>query len=128
MATSPNPTRDDFAALLNDALGGTDAGFEGRVVKGTITAIENDLAVIDVDDAGRGGRTAGSGSSRGRHPCRSGGARRRPPGAADLGGRATSMELRRRRCRLSGRGAAMRARPDGVGVAGAALLAVSLAG
>jgi small subunit ribosomal protein S1 len=48
MATSPNPTRDDFAALLNESLGGENEGFEGRVVKGIITAIENDLAVIDV--------------------------------------------------------------------------------
>ncbi len=44
-----NPTRDDFAALLDESLGGADGGgFEGRVVKGTITAIENDKAVIDV--------------------------------------------------------------------------------
>jgi small subunit ribosomal protein S1 len=48
MATNANPTRDDFAAMLNDAFGGEDTQFEGRVVKGTITAIENDLAVIDV--------------------------------------------------------------------------------
>ncbi len=48
MATTPNPTRDDFAALLNESLGGENEGFEGRVVKGIITAIENDLAVIDV--------------------------------------------------------------------------------
>jgi small subunit ribosomal protein S1 len=48
MATMANPTRDDFAAMLNDSLGGEDQGFEGRVVKGTITAIENDHAVIDV--------------------------------------------------------------------------------
>jgi len=48
MATAPNPTRDDFAALLNESLGGEDQGFEGRVVKGIVTAIENDLAVIDV--------------------------------------------------------------------------------
>jgi small subunit ribosomal protein S1 len=47
MATQPNPTRDDFAALLELTLGGADS-FEGRVVKGTVTAIENDLAVIDV--------------------------------------------------------------------------------
>lgn len=47
MAT--NPTRDDFAALLDETLGGAaNGGFEGRVVKGTITAIENDKAVIDV--------------------------------------------------------------------------------
>jgi small subunit ribosomal protein S1 len=42
-----NPTRDDFAALLNETLSKEDA-FEGSVVKGTITAIEKDLAVIDV--------------------------------------------------------------------------------
>ncbi|HKQ95423.1 MAG TPA: 30S ribosomal protein S1 [Aestuariivirgaceae bacterium] len=48
MATSANPTRDDFAALLNESLGGENESFEGRVVTGTVTAIENDLAVIDV--------------------------------------------------------------------------------
>ncbi len=49
MASSANPTRDDFAALLDESLGGAaDGGFEGRVVKGTITAIEGDKAVIDV--------------------------------------------------------------------------------
>ena len=49
MATSPNPTRDDFEALLNEQLGGAeDGGFEGRVVKGTVTAIENGMAMIDV--------------------------------------------------------------------------------
>jgi small subunit ribosomal protein S1 len=49
MASTANPTRDDFAAMLDESLGGAaDGGFEGRVVKGTITAIENDKAVIDV--------------------------------------------------------------------------------
>ena len=48
MATTANPTRDDFAALLNQSLGGENENFEGRVVKGTVTAIENDMAVIDV--------------------------------------------------------------------------------
>ncbi|WP_156842046.1 30S ribosomal protein S1 [Novosphingobium aquimarinum] len=49
MATAANPTRDDFAKMLDEQLGGVaDDGFEGRVVKGTITAIENDKAVIDV--------------------------------------------------------------------------------
>jgi small subunit ribosomal protein S1 len=47
MATAANPTRDDFAALLDQSLGENES-FEGRVVKGTVTAIENDLAVIDV--------------------------------------------------------------------------------
>jgi small subunit ribosomal protein S1 len=48
MASTANPTRDDFAALLNESLGGADGGFEVRVVKGTVTAIENDMVVIDV--------------------------------------------------------------------------------
>ena len=48
MATLANPTRDDFAAMLSEHLGGENESFEGRVVKGTVTAIENDLAVIDV--------------------------------------------------------------------------------
>ncbi len=42
-----NPTREDFAALLSESLSKDDA-FEGSVVKGKITAIEKDLAVIDV--------------------------------------------------------------------------------
>ena len=48
MASTAFPSRDDFAAMLNESLGGEDEGFEGRVVKGTVTAIENDMAVIDV--------------------------------------------------------------------------------
>ncbi|MEL1250555.1 30S ribosomal protein S1 [Aurantiacibacter gilvus] len=48
MATSANPSRDDFAALLDEQLGGAEGGFEGRVVHGTVTAIENGMAVIDV--------------------------------------------------------------------------------
>jgi small subunit ribosomal protein S1 len=47
MATAPMPTRDEFAALLEDSLGASQA-FEGRVVTGRVTAIENDLVVIDV--------------------------------------------------------------------------------
>ena len=42
-----NPTREDFAALLSETLSKDDA-FEGSVVKGVVTAIEKDLAVIDV--------------------------------------------------------------------------------
>lgn len=43
------PSRADFEALLNEQLGGAgEDGFEGRVVKGTVTAIENGYAVIDV--------------------------------------------------------------------------------
>src|SRR5476649_2578431 len=47
MATAPQPTREDFAALLEQTMG-KDGTFEGKVVKGTVTAIENDMAVIDV--------------------------------------------------------------------------------
>ena len=48
MASSANPTRDDFAALLDEQLGGADGGFEGRVVKGTVTNVENGMVIIDV--------------------------------------------------------------------------------
>src|SRR6059058_4764155 len=48
MATTTFPTRDDFAELLNKSLGGENETFEGKVVKGIVTAIENDMAVIDV--------------------------------------------------------------------------------
>ena len=41
------PTREDFAALLGETMSEDDV-FEGSVVKGTVTAIEKDLAVIDV--------------------------------------------------------------------------------
>ena len=47
MATAAQPTRDDFAAMLESSLG-KNQSFEGRVVRGVVTAIENDLAVIDV--------------------------------------------------------------------------------
>ncbi len=48
MASTAFPSRDEFAELLNESLGGEDQAFEGRVVKGTVTGIENDMAVIDV--------------------------------------------------------------------------------
>ncbi len=49
MATAANPTRADFEAMLNEQLGGADeGGFEGRVVKGTVTSVENGFALIDV--------------------------------------------------------------------------------
>src|SRR4051812_49606545 len=57
MATTTFPTRDDFAAMLNESLGGENETFEGKVVKGIVTGIENDMAVIDVGlkSEGRGG-------------------------------------------------------------------------
>ncbi len=48
MATTTFPTRDDFAELLNKSLGGENETFEGKVVKGIVTGIENDMALIDV--------------------------------------------------------------------------------
>ncbi|HEY7899585.1 MAG TPA: S1 RNA-binding domain-containing protein, partial [Caulobacteraceae bacterium] len=42
-----NPSREDFAALLNESLGSGDFA-EGTVVKGIVVAIEKDIAVIDV--------------------------------------------------------------------------------
>ncbi len=48
MASEAFPSRDDFAALLDQQFGGKDASFEGRVVTGIVTAVENDLVLIDV--------------------------------------------------------------------------------
>ncbi|MBL6787464.1 MAG: 30S ribosomal protein S1 [PS1 clade bacterium] len=42
-----NPTQDDFAALLEQSFA-EDNPVEGSVVEGRITAIENDLVIIDV--------------------------------------------------------------------------------
>jgi small subunit ribosomal protein S1 len=47
VSNSLNPSREDFAALLDESYGKNDA-FEGTVVKGTIVAIEKDVAVIDI--------------------------------------------------------------------------------
>jgi small subunit ribosomal protein S1 len=44
---SLNPSRDDFAAQLDDSLGGRDF-MEGQVVHGKVVAIEKDFAIIDV--------------------------------------------------------------------------------
>jgi small subunit ribosomal protein S1 len=44
---SMNPTRDDFAALLDESLGRGDFQ-EGTVVQGIVAAIEKDFAIIDV--------------------------------------------------------------------------------
>ncbi|MCC6737246.1 MAG: 30S ribosomal protein S1 [Bauldia sp.] len=42
-----SPSREDFAALLNETFKADDL-VEGSVIKGTVVAIEKDLAVIDV--------------------------------------------------------------------------------
>ncbi|WP_309627598.1 30S ribosomal protein S1 [Brevundimonas sp.] len=44
---SLSPSRDDFAALLDESLGGRDF-MEGQVVHGLVVAIEKDFAIIDV--------------------------------------------------------------------------------
>src|SRR6202522_4351084 len=44
---SMTPSRDDFAALLDESLGGRDF-MEGSVVKGKVVGIEKDFAIIDV--------------------------------------------------------------------------------
>jgi len=46
-ATKPAPAKESFAALLDESLG-TANGLEGSVIKGTVVAIENDMALIDV--------------------------------------------------------------------------------
>src|SRR5437868_7579232 len=46
-ASSYNPSRDDFAAMLDESFAGGNL-HEGSVIKGTVVAIEKDLAVIDV--------------------------------------------------------------------------------
>jgi small subunit ribosomal protein S1 len=46
-ASELNPTREDFAALLEETMG-ADSLQEGTVVKGKVVAIEKDLAVVDV--------------------------------------------------------------------------------
>jgi len=48
MATeAQTPTRDDFAALLDESLGSRGM-VEGRVIPATVVAIENDFVVVDI--------------------------------------------------------------------------------
>ena len=42
-----NPSRDDFASMLDESMGGRDF-MEGQVVKGLIVGIEKDFAIVDV--------------------------------------------------------------------------------
>ena len=39
---------EDFAALLDEQLGTEDDGFEGRVLKGTVIAVDSDTVTVDV--------------------------------------------------------------------------------
>ena len=47
VASASAPTREDFAALLDETYG-ADEAFEGSVVKGRVVAIEKDMALIDI--------------------------------------------------------------------------------
>ena len=47
MSDTHNPTRDDFAALLDEQLQGRDLG-EGQVVHGRVVGVEKDIIIIDV--------------------------------------------------------------------------------
>ena len=47
LATQTAPSREDFAAMLEESFGGSEIQ-EGSVVKGLVVAIEKDVAVIDV--------------------------------------------------------------------------------
>jgi small subunit ribosomal protein S1 len=42
-----NPSMDDFAAMLEESFS-ADSPLEGTVVRGRVTAVENDLAIVDV--------------------------------------------------------------------------------
>jgi small subunit ribosomal protein S1 len=41
------PGKESFASLLDESLSGS-AGFEGRVVSGSVVAVENDMVIVDV--------------------------------------------------------------------------------
>jgi len=45
---SLNPSRDDFAALLDESMGGSGDFAEGTVIQGKIVGIEKDFAIVDV--------------------------------------------------------------------------------
>ncbi len=47
VTTQRAPSREDFAALLDESYGQSEA-FEGSVIKGHVIAIEKDVAVIDI--------------------------------------------------------------------------------
>ena len=47
VSTHTNPSRDDFAAMLEESFNKSDS-LEGSVIKGRIVAIEKDMAVVDL--------------------------------------------------------------------------------
>src|SRR3954465_6048311 len=64
-AAAAAPTREDFAAMLDEAFGQGNLQ-EGTVVKGTVAGIEKDMALIDVGAKTRGRVAVGEFSGRGR--------------------------------------------------------------
>src|SRR5262249_33950258 len=46
-STSLNPSREDFAALLDESFANHNIN-EGSVVKGTVVALEKDMVIIDI--------------------------------------------------------------------------------
>jgi small subunit ribosomal protein S1 len=42
-----NPTIDDFAALLDESMSKINLS-EGTIIKGVVTALENDFVIVDV--------------------------------------------------------------------------------
>jgi small subunit ribosomal protein S1 len=57
-ASGFTPSRDDFAALLEETLGGS-SFMEGTVVPGKVVAVEKDFVIVDV-----GLKTEGASRSR----------------------------------------------------------------
>jgi small subunit ribosomal protein S1 len=47
LAHSQNPSRDDFAALLNESLS-SQGMVEGRVIPATVVALEHDFVIVDI--------------------------------------------------------------------------------
>ena len=47
-AETQSPSMDDFEAMLNESFGADDAPYEGAVVKGTVLAVENGQAIVDI--------------------------------------------------------------------------------
>ncbi|MEO1330097.1 MAG: 30S ribosomal protein S1 [Pseudomonadota bacterium] len=48
MSAAPQPSMDDFEALLNESFDGAGAPLEGTVVTGRVIAVENQQAIIDI--------------------------------------------------------------------------------
>ena len=89
---SLNPSRDDFAALLDESLGGRDF-MEGQVVHGKVVAIEKDFAIVDVGLKTEGRVLLKEFTAPGEALCHgyAAGARRAPLEAVERPGRGCSL-------------------------------------